>query len=189
MCAAVNGQAKQYDRFAGFGGQGIISAGRITGRAAVLHDGKHAVLFQSYGPEARGGACSAEVVVADRPVDYPRVGTPDAAVIMSQEAYEKFGRDLKPGGLLLLDKDLVEHEPRDDVRVVEVPATRIAEQLGRRIVANVVMLGALAALWPAISKEAMLAAILGAVPPHTRDLNRNAFQAGVKYVEEKLHVS
>ncbi|MCD5408951.1 2-oxoacid:acceptor oxidoreductase family protein [Candidatus Bipolaricaulota bacterium] len=178
---------RQEIRFAGFGGQGIISAGRITGRAAVLHDGKHAVLFQSYGPEARGGACSAEVVVADRPVDYPRVGVPDAAVIMSQEAYEKFGHELKPGGLLLLDKDLVEHEERDDVRVVEVPATRIAESLGKRIVANVVMLGALAALWPAVSKEAMLEAILGAVPSHTRDLNRRAFEAGVKYVEENIH--
>jgi len=180
---------RQEIRFAGFGGQGIISAGRITGRAAVLHDKKHAVLIQSYGPEARGGACSAEVVVGDRPVDYPRVGTPDVAVIMSQEAYEKFGSDVKPGGLLLLDQDLVEHEEREDVRVVEVPATRIAEELGRRIVANVVMLGALAALWPAISREAMLSAIVEAVPPHTRDLNKKAFEAGVSYVEENIHES
>ena len=180
---------RQEIRFAGFGGQGIISAGRITGRAAVLHDKKHAVLIQSYGPEARGGACSAEVVVGDRPVDYPRVGTPDVAVIMSQEAYEKFGSDVKPGALLLLDQDLVEHEEREDVRVVEVPATKIAEGLGRRIVANVVMLGALAALWPAISKEAMLSAIVEAVPPHTRDLNRKAFQAGVNYVEENIYES
>lgn len=177
---------RQEIRFAGFGGQGIISAGRITGRGAVLHDKKHAVLIQSYGPEARGGACSTELVVSDRPVDYPRVGIPDVAVIMSQEAYEKFGSDVKPGGLLLLDQDLVEHEERKDVQVVEVPATRIAESLGRRIVANVVMLGALAALWPAISKNALLNAVLGAVPPHTRDLNRRAFEEGYRYVEENI---
>ena len=88
-----------------------------------------------------------------------------------------------------MDQDLVEHEEREDVRVVEVPATRIAEGLGRRIVANVVMLGALAALWPAISKEAMLSAIIEAVPPHTRDLNRKAFQAGINYVEENIYES
>jgi 2-oxoglutarate ferredoxin oxidoreductase subunit gamma len=171
-------------RFAGFGGQGIISAGRITGRAAVLHDGKHAVLFQSYGPEARGGSCSTELVIADSPVTYPRVSTPDAVVIMSQEAYERYGHEVKPGGVLLIDSDLVEHEPRDDVRVVEVPATKLAETLGRRIVANVVMLGALVASWPAISKQAMLSAILESVPPKTRDLNERAFETGYRYVAE-----
>ncbi|MGC9530395.1 MAG: 2-oxoacid:acceptor oxidoreductase family protein [Candidatus Bipolaricaulaceae bacterium] len=180
---------RQEIRFAGFGGQGIISAGRIAGQAAVLHDGRQAVLVQSYGPEARGGACSAEVVVADRPVDYPLITQPDVAVIMSQAAYEKFGRDVRQGGLLMLDKDLVEHGPRDDVQLVEVPATRLAEELGRRIVANVAMLGALAGLWSAISKDGLLNAVLAAVPPHTRELNRRAFEAGFHYVEENVHES
>ncbi|NOX45249.1 MAG: hypothetical protein GXO72_05930 [Caldiserica bacterium] len=175
-------------RFAGFGGQGIISAGRITGRAAVLHDGKHAVLIQSYGPEARGGACSAEVVISDAPATYPRVTVPEVAVIMSQEAYEKYGRGIRPGGILLVDPDLVEYEERDDVRVVPVPATRIAERLGNRIVANVVMLGALAALWDKVTVEGMRKAVLESVPPHTVELNRRAFEEGIKYVEEVTRV-
>jgi len=179
---------RQEIRFAGFGGQGIVSAGKITGAAAVLHDKKHAVLVQNYGPEARGGACAAEVIVADQPVDFPNITTPSALVIMSQEAYEKFGRHIAEGGVLLLDQDLVEHGPRDDVRVVEVPATRIAESLGRKIVANVVMLGALAAAWPSVSRDALLQGVLDSVPPHTRDLNKSAFDAGYAHVvEEGMH--
>jgi len=175
---------RQEIRFAGFGGQGIVSAGRIAGQGAVIYDGKHSVLTQSFGPEARGGACAAEVVVSDVPVDYPVVGTPDVAVIMSQEAYGTYARDIKPGGTLILDEDLVEHEPRTDVRLLLVPATRIAEGLGRKIVANVVMLGALAAAAPTVSKDALLKAVLAAVPPHTRDLNERAFEAGFRYVKE-----
>ena len=175
---------RQEIRFAGFGGQGIISAGRIAGQGAVIFDGKHAALTQSYGPEARGGACAAEVVVADAPVDYPVVTTPDVAVIMSQEAYATYGRDIQPGGTLILDEDLVEHEPRTDVRLILVPATRIAEGLGRKIVANVVVLGALAAAVPAVSKDALLKAVLASVPSHTRDINQKAFEAGYSYVKE-----
>lgn len=174
-------------RFAGFGGQGIVSAGRITGRAAVVHDGKYAVLIQSYGPEARGGACTAEVVIDENPIAYPRLTVPQVAVIMSQEAYDKYGRDIRPGGLLIVDPDLVEYGHGEDVRVVPVPATRIAEGLGKRIVANVVMLGALAALWDGISKKALLRAVIESVPPHTVDLNRRAFEAGYSYVEEEVH--
>ena len=174
-------------RFAGFGGQGIISAGRITGRAAVIHDGNHAVLIQSYGPEARGGACSAEVIISSSPATYPRVTMPEVAVLMSQEAYEKYGHDVRPGGVILVDPDLVEYEERDDVRVIPVPATRIAEKLGKRIVANVVMLGALAAVWDKVTVEGMRNAVLESVPPHTVDLNRRAFEEGVKYAEGILH--
>lgn len=180
---------RQEIRFAGFGGQGIISAGRIAGQGAVIYDGKHSVLTQSYGPEARGGACAAEVVVSDVPVDYPVVGVPDVAVVMSQEAYTTYGHDIRPEGILILDQDLVEHGPRTDVRVLEVPATRIAEGLGRKIVSNVVMLGALAAAAPTVSKDALLKAVLAAVPPHTRDLNESAFEAGFRHVQEHGHAA
>ncbi len=173
-------------RFAGFGGQGIISAGRITGQAAVIYDGKHSVLTQSYGPEARGGACAAEVVVDNRMVDYPILVQPEIAIIMSQDAYNTYGRDIRPGGTLIVDPDLLEREERSDVRVLEVPATRLAEGLGRKIVANVVMLGALAAAAPVVSKDALLKAVLASVPPHTRDLNQKAFEAGYNYVKEVL---
>ena len=171
-------------RFAGFGGQGIISAGRIYGQAAVIYDGTHAVLTQSYGPEARGGACAAQVVVSDRPVDYPTVDVPELVVVMSQEAYSTYGRDLRPGGTLLVDQDLVEYEPRTDVCVVEVPATRLAEDLGRKIVSNVVMLGALAAASSIVSRDALLKAVLSSVPAPTRDLNARAFEAGHRFVKE-----
>ncbi|MCX7844919.1 MAG: 2-oxoacid:acceptor oxidoreductase family protein [Candidatus Bipolaricaulota bacterium] len=171
-------------RIAGFGGQGVISAGRIAGQAAVLYDGKQATFTQSYGPEARGGACAAEVVISDTPVAYPLLTIPDVAILMSQEAYEKYAHEVKPGGLLIVDPDLVRHEARADVRLLRVPATRIAESLGRKIVANVVMLGALAAAWPVVSKEALLQAVLASVPAHTRDLNQRAFEAGYNYVKE-----
>ncbi|MGQ9699824.1 MAG: 2-oxoacid:acceptor oxidoreductase family protein [Candidatus Bipolaricaulaceae bacterium] len=178
---------RQELRIAGFGGQGVISAGRIIGQAAVLFDGKQATFTQSYGPEARGGACAAEVVVSDTAVAYPLLTTPDVAVLMSQEAYEKYAFEIKPGGIVIVDPDLVNYEEREDVRLFPVPATRIAESLGRRIVANVVMLGALATIWPAISKEAILRAVLAAVPPHTRDLNQRAFEAGFAYAQEHCH--
>lgn len=164
----------------------MISAGRILGQAAVLYDQKHAVFTQSYGPEARGGACSAEVVITEEPASYPLVTIPEVAVIMSQEAYENYAREIQPGGLLIVDQDLVDYEPQEGVRVIPVPATRLAEGLGRKIVANVVMLGALAAAFPAVSKEALLKSVLSSVPPHTRDLNERAFKAGVKYVEENV---
>jgi len=180
----VNGMRQEL-RIAGFGGQGVISAGRITGQAAVLYDGKQAAFTQSYGPEARGGACAAEVVISDAPVAYPLLTTPDVAILMSQEAYEKYAREVKPGGILIVDPDLVHYEDRADVRLLLVPATRIAESLGRKIVANVVMLGALAAAWPAVSKDALLKAVLAAVPPHTRELNQRAFEAGYNYVKER----
>jgi len=172
-------------RIAGFGGQGVISAGRITGQAAVLYDGKQAAFTQSYGPEARGGACAAEVVISDAPVAYPLLTIPDVAILMSQEAYEKYSHEVKPGGILIIDPDLVKYEERAEVRMLLVPATRLAESLGRKIVANVVMLGALAAAWPVVSKDALLKAILAAVPPHTRELNQRAFEAGYNYVKER----
>jgi len=172
-------------RIAGFGGQGVISAGRITGQAAVLYDGKQAAFTQSYGPEARGGACAAEVVISDAPVAYPLLTIPDVAILMSQEAYEKYAHEVKPGGILIIDPDLVKYEERAEVRMLLVPATRLAESLGRKIVANVVMLGALAAAWPVVSKDALLKAILSAVPPHTRELNQRAFEAGYNYVKER----
>jgi len=171
-------------RFAGFGGQGIVSAGRIYGQAAVIFDGTHAVLTQSYGPEARGGACAAQVVVSSAGVDYPTVTLPDVVILMSQEAYATYGHDIRPGGIMLVDEDLVEHPPRTDTQLVGVPATRLAEQLGRKIVSNVVMLGALAAVSAVVSRDALLQAVLASVPAHTRALNEQAFEAGYRHVKE-----
>ena len=169
-------------RFAGFGGQGIVSAGIITGRAATLYDGKHAVLTQSYGPEARGGACNANVVIAEEKIAYPEVTSPDLLVIMSQEAFNMFGKDITEGGMMIIDQDLVEAtEVPDNIRLVEVPATKIAEDLGNKIIANVVMLGAISALTDIVGKDAMLESIRASVPTRFLELNERAFEAGFKY--------
>lgn len=175
-------------RFAGFGGQGIISAGKITGKAATIYDGKHAVMMQSYGPEARGGACNADLVVSDTVIGSPQLGLPVQAIIMSQEAYEKYGQTIDPQGVLLIDEDLVDtSEIEPPVQTVyRIPATRIADELGKKIVANVVMLGAMAAITGTVSKEGMRDAILSSVPPRTKDLNEAAFEAGFARGREAL---
>ncbi|MFP4646480.1 MAG: 2-oxoacid:acceptor oxidoreductase family protein [Candidatus Bipolaricaulota bacterium] len=176
-------------RFGGFGGQGIISAGTITGRAASIFSEKNAVLIQSYGPEARGGACSAEVVIEDGAIDYPQITVPEVVILMSQEAYEKYGDDIEPGGTLLLEENLIEdYEIPPEVEVHLIPATKIAEELGHKIVANVVMLGYLTCVTDAITGDSMKEAILSSVPEGTEELNERAFEKGVSYANEQIHV-
>jgi 2-oxoglutarate ferredoxin oxidoreductase subunit gamma len=169
-------------RFAGFGGQGIISAAKISGRAATVHDNLNAVLTQSYGPEARGGACSANVVISQDRISYPNVTTPNILVIMSQEAYTTFGSTIAKGGTLIVDEDLVSlGEIHDDVHLYKVPATKLAEGLGNRVVANVVMLGAIVAITGMVSKDAMLDSVQASVPPRFCELNKEAFEEGYDY--------
>jgi 2-oxoglutarate ferredoxin oxidoreductase subunit gamma len=130
-------------RVAGFGGQGVILSAMIIGKAASIYEGGHATLTQSFGPEARGGASSAQVVLSDRPIHYPYVTAPDILVVMSQEAYTRFAPELKDEGILIVEEDTVRiSELKAGVRVYGVPATRLAEELGRRMVLNVVMVGA-----------------------------------------------
>jgi len=126
-------------RISGYGGQGVVLAGYILGKAIALHSGLEAVMTQSYGPEARGGASSANVVISDEPVDYPFVLHPDILVALSQEAYTRFRPTAKPEARVFIDQDLV--IPFGNDQPYSIPATRLAEQLGRRIVANMVMLG------------------------------------------------
>ena len=128
--------------FGGFGGQGVVTAGFITGQAAVVYDGKEATLTQVYGPEARGSACYSGVVISEGDISYPYLLNPEIMVIMSQEAYEKFLLRLQDGGVLIVDSTIVKlDEFAEKFQVYEVPATETAEKLGRRIVANVIMLG------------------------------------------------
>jgi len=169
-------------RFAGFGGQGIISAAMISGRAAALYDGKNAVLTQSYGPEARGGACNANVIISEDKIAYPEVISPDLLVIMSQEAFTTFGKNIAEGGMMIIDQDLVEStEVPANISLVEVPATRIAEGLGNKIVANVVMLGVISALSDIVGKDAMLESVRVSVPTRFIEMNERAFKAGYEY--------
>ena len=166
-------------RIAGFGGQGVILATQILGRAASIFDGVHATMTQSFGPEARGGACSAQLIVSDEPVLYPYVTRADVLVAMSQEAYSKFAREVKPGGILIVERDLVQPgQPPEGIRVCPLAATRMAEELGKRVVQNVVMLGFFAAVTGIVSAAALEKAVLSSVPSHLADLNRRALQAG-----------
>ncbi len=168
-------------RIAGFGGQGVVLAGVLLGTAAAVTDGCRAVQTQSYGAAARGGGARSEVVISDEPIIYPRVTRPDTMVAMSEEAMRKYGPDMQPGGLLFIDSDLVKNVNRDDVRVVAVPVSNLATQeLGKTIVANLVMLGVLVAKTGIVSVAGMEAAIRENVPPKTIDLNLKAFRRGLE---------
>ncbi len=163
----------------GFGGQGVILTGIIIGKAGAIYDDKYATMTQAFGPEARGSACSSQVVVSDDPVLYPYVTHPNILVVMSQEAFTKFSPDLADGALLLYEQDLVSpHDLKPGVKTFAVPATRIAEELGRKMVLNIVMTGFFAAVSGLIDPDAMRKAVEVSVPPGTEDLNLRAFQRG-----------
>ena len=166
-------------RFGGFGGQGIVLAGTLLGKAASLYDGKEAVFTQSYGPEARGGASRADVIIATEPVDYPYVTQPDVLAVLFQEAYGRFAADLRPEALLIIEQDLVTPEP--GAAALALPATRIAEELGRRIVANVVLLGCVVAQTALVSRDAVEQAIRDTVKPDAVALNLEALSAGLEF--------
>jgi len=172
-------------RMSGFGGQGIIRSGEMIGKAAAIYDGKHATFIQSYGPESRGGAAAAEVIIAEDPRDlsYPHVIDPSILIIMSQGAYNKYVPGFRRDGLLIIDEDLVTlDEAAEGLRVLKIPATRLAEhEVGRKIVANVVMLGFVTAKTGIVSKEAMRKSVLDTVPKGTEELNMKAFEIGFEY--------
>jgi 2-oxoglutarate ferredoxin oxidoreductase subunit gamma len=174
-------------RFSGLGGQGIVRCGLITGKALSLFDNKHATMTQSFGPEARGSACSSQLVVSEDRVLYPYIVAPEILVSMSQEAYEKYVPDLGKNGILIVDQDLVKlKDLRKDIKLYSIPATRFAEVLGNRIIANLVMLGFFTSITKIVSAEAMKKALPGLVPGRFLDLNIRAFTKGYDYGIEIL---
>jgi len=174
-------------RVAGFGGQGVILSAIVLGKACSIYQGEFATMTQNFGPEARGGACSAQLVLSDTPVLYPYVTHPDIMVIMSQEAYVKFASELKPGGTLLIERDLVRvSELPKNTRVFSVPATRLAEELGKRMVLNIVMVGFFTAVTKLLQPEAVRKAVAESVPANFRELNLKAFDKGYEYGQNAL---
>lgn len=165
----------------GFGGQGIVLAGQIVGRAASLGDHKESTLTQSYGPEARGGACSAQVIISDDAIHYPYVRSPDVLVCMSQGGFDKYAPMLREDSILLTDQDLVRAESVNTAEFFTIPATRMAEELGRKMMANIVMVGFLTAISRALSVDAARGAVLDSVPKGTEKLNTAAFTKGYDY--------
>jgi len=173
-------ERKQEIIITGFGGQGIVLAGRILGEAVALGDHRQSTLVQSYGPEARGGACSAEVVISDDPIHYPYVRHPDILVCMSQSGFDKFIGLLNPKGTLLIDQDLV--KPKDIHRsFYGIPSTRMAEELGRVMMANIIMLGFFSSITKAVSVDAARHAVVNSVPKGTEEMNTTAFNKGFDY--------
>ena len=177
-------------RICGFGGQGIILAGIILGKAASLFDENEAVQTQSYGPEARGGASKCEVVIDNKLIEYPKVQSPDILVAMSNEALLKYIVDLKDEGTLIVDTSTTdldgvkEFVDEHNIKVYEAPATKTAmEEIGLKIVANIVMVGAITKITGVISKEAAVKAIEVSVPKGTEEKNIKAFEAGYSLVE------
>ncbi|MHC1626173.1 MAG: 2-oxoacid:ferredoxin oxidoreductase subunit gamma [Methanoculleaceae archaeon] len=172
-------------RFSGFGGQGIILSAVILGRAAALHDDKFAIQTQVYGPEARGGASMSAVIIDDEPILFPEVTRPDIYVIMSQEGFEKYGVEAGRDGVMLVDSGLVHSRP--ECTCYEIPATRVAKEvIGRVIVANIIMLGALVAATGVVSRAAIQKAVLESVPEGTEDINLKALKEGFSLAEKEL---
>ena len=171
-------------RIAGFGGQGVVLSGHIIGQAASIYGEGNATLTQSYGPEARGGSCASEVIVSDQPIGYPYVQKPDVVVILSQEAYTKYGQDLPAETLMIIDPDLVKPALGQNPTPLTVPATRMARGLGRPVVANIIMLGFLAAVTNLVSAECLKKAVLESVPKGTEELNGKAFDMGYEHGSE-----
>ena len=168
----------------GFGGQGIVLAGHILGKAAAIHDGREATLIQAYGPEARGGATLVQVVISDAPILYPYIDAADVILCMSQEGFTKYGPLLRPGGALLFEEGLVRvPEGQPAAGVFGIPATELAIEAGRKMVANIVMLGLLVAVTGVVGRAAMESAIRSSVPKGTDEMNLGAFARGFVHGE------
>jgi 2-oxoglutarate ferredoxin oxidoreductase subunit gamma len=159
-------------RIVGFGGQGIILAGVILGEAAT-RAGHWAVQTQSYGPESRGGAARSEVVISSDPIDYPRVSRADLVVALSQEGFDKFGGDSGEGGQVVVDSNLVKAEG-----IRALPFTKTAEEVGHKVVTNIVMLGYLGAVLDVVPFDLLEETVVANIPEGTEDLNRRALAAG-----------
>ena len=172
-------------RITGFGGQGVVLSGYIIGRACAVFADKHATLLQSFGPEARGSACSATQVISDTEVLYPYIHRPDVLIVMSSDGYDMYRDELKDDGILIYEKDLVHPALKEGQPSFGVPSTRIAESLGRSIVQNIVMVGFFGAVTEIVPREALRKAVEASVPAGTQELNLKAFDAGWSYCEEE----
>jgi len=174
-------------RLSGSGGQGLILAGKILAEAVAIYDGRNAVQTQSYGPEARGGASKAEVVISDGDIDYPKAISLDVLLALTQESCEKYIGDLKKDGILVVDSGMVQSPPGGEYRLFPMPITEIARtRVGKIVVTNIVALGILARICGVVTRDAMQQAILARVPKGTEEVNMKAFEEGWNAAEELL---
>lgn len=174
-------------RVSGSGGQGIILISKILAEAAAVFEDLNATQTQSYGPEARGGSSRADVIISDEDIDYPKAEHLDVLMSLTQEACNQYVRDLKPGGVLLVDSRFVTEPPKGDFKVYSLPITETAEvELKRTLVANIVALGSLIGVGGILNPENVEAAILSRVPRGTEELNMKAFRRGLELVRAAM---
>jgi 2-oxoglutarate ferredoxin oxidoreductase subunit gamma len=169
-------------RIAGTGGMGVVLAGVILGHAAAVFGGLEAIQSQSYGPEARGTAAKSEVIIDDKPIHYPKVRQSDYFVVMSQKAFDLYISGSKKGSIVLADPDLVKTDKIEGFEVIEIPAMRTADELGLRLVANMVMLGALVKKAGFFPIDVLKKTLAEFVPAKALEVNINAIYAGAKLV-------
>ncbi|MGI6620564.1 MAG: 2-oxoacid:acceptor oxidoreductase family protein [Bacillota bacterium] len=170
-------------RLAGAGGQGLITAGIILAEACAKYTDLNVAQTQSYGPESRGGASRADVIISSNEIDYPEVKAPDVLVVMTQEAADKYIPGVKDGGTVIVDTTYVKQLPEAQskgFKVIEFPISGKARELGREIVANIVALGLLTEATGIVPNDAVMAGVLNRVPKGTEELNKQAFAAGVE---------
>ncbi len=170
--------------FSGSGGQDIITAARILAEAAVLYEGLNAVQSQSYGPEVRGGVSRSDVIISDHDILFPKVIQPNVVVCLTQEAYNKFSRLIRPGGLLLTDNYYVKVEKKVDARQVELDTyKKIMDKIGKPIVYNICILGALISFIPVVNRESIMKVIKNRIQEDFLELNIQALELGMNLAE------
>lgn len=170
---------KKEIRICGFGGQGVILSGLIIGKAAAVYMDYNAVQSQSYGPEARGGAARSEIVISDEKIGYPRPTSVDLLVSLSQESFDSYRDDIRDDTVIIIDPDLV---TRHDIgrKMFKIQAQKIAEELGNKIVTNIVMIGAVAGIYTILTADALRESVIDSVPSRFKDLNVKAFERGLE---------
>jgi 2-oxoglutarate ferredoxin oxidoreductase subunit gamma len=178
---------RQEIRVHGLGGQGIISAGRLIGEAASLRERKEVVMTEDYSPYITGGWSRADLVISDEPIDYPLVTKPNILLAFSQDGFDDNWKTTASNATIIVEKGMVKTCPVENRKLFSVPALSIAEELGRRVVANIFMLGYLAEKTKVVSRESLLAAILSRYPKATA-LNSKAFGRGVELSSKEVAV-
>ncbi len=176
---------------AGFGGQGILFMGKVLAEVG-MNIGKHVSWIPSYGPEMRGGTANCTVIIADNEIGSPMVTVPDSVIAMNLPSINKFNMRIKAGGMLMYNSSLIERQDfRDDIRVVEIPASEIADELGNARVANMVMVGAYVKYSKILNRDDVLKALPDLVPsknPAMLQMNIDAFEKGYSFVKEKKYM-
>lgn len=176
-------QSRYEVRLSGAGGQGMLLAGLILAEAAGIYDGKFVTQTRSYGPEARGGASKSEVVISTEEIDYPKVMEPNLLLAMTQESHDKYCKDLRKDGTLIVDSFFVTHVSKKDA--ISIPITPIARaELGRELFANTISLGIIVELTAIVSKKAIEQAVLVRAPKGTEEKNKKALRLGFEVAQK-----